>query len=82
MTRTKKTPPPARAKAVRRARSRLPGHWLLQDAKARFSELVRRVRSDLKYIVQRCVTRRGLQSPCFAAPARGLFVRSNAEVAI
>ncbi len=23
-----------------------PGHWLLQDAKARFSELVRRVRSD------------------------------------
>jgi prevent-host-death family protein len=22
------------------------GHWLLQDAKARFSELVRRVRSD------------------------------------
>jgi prevent-host-death family protein len=25
---------------------RLPGHWLLQDAKARFSELVRRVRSE------------------------------------
>ena len=24
----------------------LPGYWLLQDAKARFSELVRRVRSD------------------------------------
>jgi prevent-host-death family protein len=24
----------------------LPGHWLLQDAKARFSELVRRVRSE------------------------------------
>ena len=24
----------------------LPGHWLLQDAKARFSELVRRVHSD------------------------------------
>ena len=24
----------------------LPGHWVLQDAKARFSELVRRVRSD------------------------------------
>lgn len=23
-----------------------PGHWLLRDAKARFSELVRRVRSD------------------------------------
>jgi prevent-host-death family protein len=23
-----------------------PGHWLLQDAKARFSELVRRVRSE------------------------------------
>src|SRR2546429_10012758 len=27
-------------------RSRQPGHWLLQDAKARFSELVRRVRSE------------------------------------
>ncbi len=26
--------------------SRRPGHWLLQDAKARFSELVRRVRSE------------------------------------
>jgi prevent-host-death family protein len=48
MTRTKKTlPPPGRAKARRRALpSRLPGHWLLQDAKARFSELVRRVRSE------------------------------------
>jgi prevent-host-death family protein len=48
MTRTKKIPPPpGRAKkAVRRARGLLPGHWLLQDAKARFSELVRRVRSE------------------------------------
>jgi prevent-host-death family protein len=27
-------------------RVRQPGHWLLQDAKARFSELVRRVRSE------------------------------------
>ena len=26
--------------------STLPGHWVLQDAKARFSELVRRVRSE------------------------------------
>ena len=25
---------------------RQPGHWLLQDAKARFSELMRRVRSE------------------------------------
>jgi prevent-host-death family protein len=32
-------------KPTRRARRR-PGHWLLQDAKARFSELVRRVRSE------------------------------------
>ncbi|MDD3784073.1 MAG: type II toxin-antitoxin system Phd/YefM family antitoxin [Hydrogenophaga sp.] len=24
----------------------MPGHWLLQDAKARFSELVRRVHSE------------------------------------
>jgi len=38
MTRTAKTPPPEP--------SRHPGHWLLQDAKARFSELVRRVRSE------------------------------------
>ena len=30
----------------RRTRARRPGHWLLQDAKARFSELVRRVRSE------------------------------------
>lgn len=27
-------------------RDRRPGRWLLQDAKARFSELVRRVRSE------------------------------------
>jgi prevent-host-death family protein len=48
MTRTKKTlPQPRRAKTRRRALpNRLPGHWLLQDAKARFSELVRRVRSE------------------------------------
>jgi prevent-host-death family protein len=48
MTRTKKTlPPSGPAKARRHAfPSRLPGHWLLQDAKARFSELVRRVRSE------------------------------------
>jgi len=48
MTRTKKTlPAPGRAKVRRRALpSRLPGHWLRQDAKARFSELVRRVRSE------------------------------------
>jgi prevent-host-death family protein len=29
-----------------RQRDRRPGYWLLQDAKARFSELVRRVRSE------------------------------------
>ena len=46
MTRTKKNLlPPGRAKPIH-ARRRLPGHWLLQDAKARFSELVRRVRSE------------------------------------
>jgi prevent-host-death family protein len=43
MTRTTKS----KLKHRRPARSRrLPGHWLLQDAKARFSELVRRVRSE------------------------------------
>jgi prevent-host-death family protein len=36
-----KTPKPRR-----RARDRRPGRWALQDAKARFSELVRRVRSE------------------------------------
>jgi prevent-host-death family protein len=48
MTRSKETlSSPGRAAARRRARpSRPPGHWLLQDAKARFSELVRRVRSE------------------------------------
>ena len=34
------------AKSRRRVRDRRPGHWLLQDAKARFSELVRRVRAE------------------------------------
>jgi prevent-host-death family protein len=34
------------AKARRRKRDRRPGTWLLQDAKARFSELVRRVRAE------------------------------------
>ena len=36
-----KTPRPRR-----RPRDRRPGRWLLQDAKARFSELVRRVRAE------------------------------------
>jgi prevent-host-death family protein len=37
----------ARATASRRRqRDRRPGRWLLQDAKARFSELVRRVRAE------------------------------------
>jgi prevent-host-death family protein len=34
----------ADSKATRRKRQ--PGHWLLQDAKARFSELVRRVQTE------------------------------------
>jgi prevent-host-death family protein len=38
---TAKSPGPRR-----RTRNRRPGRWLLQDAKARFSELVRRVRTD------------------------------------
>jgi prevent-host-death family protein len=41
MTRTAKTPPQKPPRAPRQ-----PGRWLLQDAKARFSELVRRVRSE------------------------------------
>ena len=34
------------SKSNKAKRERQPSHWLLQDAKARFSELVRRVRSD------------------------------------
>ncbi len=33
-------------KRRRRTRDRRPGRWLLQDAKTRFSELVRRVRTE------------------------------------
>lgn len=36
----------AKRKSGRPVSSPPPGHWLLQDAKARFSELVRRVRSE------------------------------------
>jgi prevent-host-death family protein len=46
MTRIEKTPPHTAAKPQRPPRIRQPGRWLLQDAKARFSELVRRVRSE------------------------------------
>lgn len=45
MTRLQK--PKAAGKAGgSRARKARPGYWLLQDAKARFSELVRKVRSE------------------------------------
>ena len=43
MTRISK---PSSKKLRRRPRDPKSGQWLLQDAKARFSELVRRVRSD------------------------------------
>jgi prevent-host-death family protein len=46
MTRFDKTSSSDPLKAGRRARDLPPGRWLLQDAKARFSELVRRVRSE------------------------------------
>lgn len=36
----------ARSTNPTKARKSRPGHWLLQDAKARFSELVRKVRSE------------------------------------
>ena len=41
-----KSAKPPKSHGTERVRSRRPGHWLLQDAKARFSELVRRVRSE------------------------------------
>jgi len=43
MNETSGKPQPAKR---RNPRTLPAGHWLLQDAKARFSELVRRVRSD------------------------------------
>src|SRR5580704_17444054 len=47
MTRTSKSKLTKQPKPRRQVRgSQQPGHWLLQDAKARFSELVRRVRSE------------------------------------
>jgi len=46
MTRTAKSRLPKGARPRRKTRVRRPGRWLLQDAKARFSELVRRVRSE------------------------------------
>jgi prevent-host-death family protein len=46
MTRNVKSPPAKARKPRRRARDPKTGQWLLQDAKARFSELVRRVRSE------------------------------------
>jgi len=40
---TRLSPPKSTKSSKAKAR---PSHWLLQDAKARFSELVRRVRSE------------------------------------
>jgi prevent-host-death family protein len=45
MTRNSKSPV-KQTRTRRRARNPKSGHWPLQDAKARFSELVRRVRSE------------------------------------
>ncbi len=46
MTRFDKTHPANPSKTHRRSPVLPPGYWLLQDAKARFSEVVRRVRSE------------------------------------
>jgi len=46
MTRIGKSKTIKASKPRPRARDRRPGRWLLQDAKARFSELVRRVHSE------------------------------------
>jgi prevent-host-death family protein len=45
MTRTSE-PSAKKPTKPRRSRATFAGHWRLQDAKARFSELVRRVRSE------------------------------------
>ena len=46
MTRFAKSSSQAKPTKPRRTRDLRPNRWLLQDAKARFSELVRRVRSE------------------------------------
>jgi prevent-host-death family protein len=46
MTRKIPSPDSVKSRSGGPAVKRLPGHWLLQDAKARFSELVRKVRSE------------------------------------
>jgi prevent-host-death family protein len=46
MTRFNKPPSTASKSRKPRATKARPGYWLLQDAKARFSELVRRVRIE------------------------------------
>ena len=46
MTRIVKSSSQAKPTKPRRTRDLRPNRWLLQDAKARFSELVRRVRSE------------------------------------
>jgi prevent-host-death family protein len=46
MTRITKSSKTKTARPRRRSRDTKPGQWLLQDAKARFSELVRRVHSE------------------------------------
>ncbi len=46
MTRISKSRITKGPKATRRTRDKRPGRWLLQDAKARFSELVRRVHAE------------------------------------
>jgi prevent-host-death family protein len=46
MTRNLKSTTSKPATPRRRKRNSATGRWLLQDAKARFSELVRRVRSE------------------------------------
>lgn len=46
MTRLSRPSSTSRKRLVRTAAKSRRGYWLLQDAKARFSELVRRVRSE------------------------------------
>ena len=46
MTRMANAPPPETPRSRRAARDRQPGHWPLQDAKAHFSEIVRRARGE------------------------------------
>jgi hypothetical protein len=59
---------------LRGAGASQPGHWLLQDAKARFSELVRRVRSEEFRRLKGDLTGQALIAAMQASPHRDIDI--------